>query len=164
MTVHFRPIQPDDEAFLYEVYASTRFDELAVVDWDDTQKAAFLHMQFAAQHQFYQERYTQTDFLIILCDAVPVGRLYVARWEDEIRIVDIALLPPYRNTGIGTAILRDILAEAAVAHKPVRIHVEKNNPALSLYTRLGFTPIADRGVYWFLEWSPTPSPPGTGQG
>src|SRR5215470_16269967 len=96
MTVSFRPIRSDDAAFLYEVYASTRTEELAVVDWDEAQKAAFLHMQFAAQHQFYQERYTKTDFLIILRDAAPVGRLYIARWQDEIRIVDIALLPPYR--------------------------------------------------------------------
>src|SRR5262247_4539233 len=115
MTVSFRPIRPDDAAFLYEVYASTRTEELAVVDWDEAQKAAFLHQQFTAQHQFYQERYTQTDFLIILRDVVPVGRLYVARWQDEIRIVDIALLPPSRNAGIGSAILRDLLAEAAVA-------------------------------------------------
>jgi len=112
-----------------------------------------LHMQFAAQHQCSQERDTKTDCLIILCDAVPVGRLYIARWQDEIRIVDIALLPPYRNTGIGSAILRDILAEAA-AHKPVRIHVEQCNPALRFYERLGFTPIADKGVYLFMESAP----------
>jgi len=152
--VSLRPIRPDDEAFLYEVYASTRLDELALVDWDEAHKAAFLHMQFAAQHQFYQERYTQTDLLLMLRDAVPVGCLYVPRWQDAIRIVDIALLPPYRNTGIGTAILRDLLAEAAVAHKPVRIHVEKFNPALRLYERLGFTPIEDKGVYLFMEWAP----------
>src|SRR5215471_11929993 len=131
MTVHFRPIQPDDAAFLYEVYASTRTEELALVDWDEAHKAAFLHQQFTAQHQFYQERYTQTDFLLILRDAVPVGRLSVARWQDEIRMVDIALLPPSRHAGIGSAILRDLLA-AAAAHKPVRIHVEKFNPALRL--------------------------------
>ena len=154
MTVSFRPIRPDDEAFLYEVYASTRTEELALVDWDDTQKAAFLHMQFAAQHQFYQEHYTQTDFLIILRDTVPVGRLYIARWQDEILIVDITLLPPYRHAGIGSAILRDLLAEATAAHKPVRIHVEKFNPALRLYERLGFVPMADKGVYLFMEWSP----------
>jgi GNAT superfamily N-acetyltransferase len=154
MTVSFRLIRPDDEAFLYEVYASTRTEELAVVDWDEAHKAAFLHMQFAAQHQFYQEHYTKTDFLIILRYAVPVGRLYIARWQDEIRIMDIALLPPYRNAGIGTAILRDLLAEAAAAHKPVRIHVEKFNPALQLYERLGFTPIEDKGVYLFMEWAP----------
>jgi len=111
-------------------------------------------MQFAAQHQFYQERYTQTDFLIILRDAVPVGRLSVTRWQDETRMVDIALLLPYRNTGLGTALLRDLLAEAAAAHKPVRIHVEKCNPALRLYERLGFAPIEDKGVYLFMEWAP----------
>ena len=147
-------MRPDDAAFLYEVYASTRTEELAVVDWDEAQKAAFLHMQFTAQHQFYQERYTQTDFLIILRAAVPVGRLSVARWQDEIRIVDIALLPPYRHAGIGTTILRDLLAEAAVAHQPVRMHVEKFNPALRLYARLGFAPIEDKGVYLFMEWAP----------
>ncbi len=99
-------------------------------------------------------RADKTDLLLILRDAVPVGRLYVARWQDEIRIVDIALLPPSRHAGIGTAILRDLLAEAAVAHKPVRIHVEKFNPALRLYERLGFAPIADKGVYLFMEWAP----------
>jgi ribosomal protein S18 acetylase RimI-like enzyme len=152
--ISLRPIRPDDAAFLYEVYASTRTEELAVVEWDEAHKAALLHMQFTAQHQFYQERYTQTALLIMLRDAVPVGWLSVARWQDEIRMVDIALLPPYRNAGIGTAILRDILAEAALAHKPVRIHVEKCNPALRLYERLGFAPIADKGVYLFMEWSP----------
>jgi len=68
--------------------------------------------------------------------------------------VDIAVLPPYRNAGIGTAILRDPLADAAAAQKPVRIHVEKFNPALRLYERLGFVPIADIGVYLFMEWAP----------
>ena len=95
-----------------------------------------------------------TDFLVILRDAVPVGRLAIARWQDEIRMVDIALLPPSRNAGIGTAILRDILVEAAAAHKPVRIHVEQCNPALRLYERLGFAPIEDKGVYLFMEWAP----------
>ena len=121
---------------------------------DEAHTAALLHMPCTAQHQCSQERYAQTDFLVILRDAVPVGRLSIARWQDAIRMVDIALLPPYRNAGIGTAILHDLLAEAATAHKPVRIHVEKFNPALRLYERLGFTPIADKGVYLFMEWAP----------
>ena len=151
MTIIFRPIRPGDEPFLSQVYASTRLDELAVTDWDDGQKATFLQMQFAAQHKFYQENYTDTDFLIVLQDDIPVGRLYVARWKDEIRIVDIALLPAYRGTGIGTTILRDLLAEADAAGKPVRIHVERDNPARRLYQRLGFVVIEDKGVYLFME-------------
>jgi len=123
------------------------------VDWDEDKKARFLKMQFTAQHQYYQDYYTETDFLIILLDELPVGRLYLARWPGEIRIVDLALLSAHRNAGIGTRILRDVLAEAERAGKPVRIHVEKLNPALRLYERLGFTRIADKELYWFLEWA-----------
>ncbi|MGH6635060.1 MAG: GNAT family N-acetyltransferase [Gammaproteobacteria bacterium] len=153
MALAFRPIGPDDQAFLLEVYVSTRREELALVDWDEDKKARFLQMQFAAQHRYYQDYYTDTDFLIILMDELPVGRLYLARWPGEIRIVDLALLSTHRNVGIGTRILRDMLAEATLAGKPVRIHVEKLNLALRLYERLGFTRIADKGVYWLLEWN-----------
>lgn len=151
MPVYFHPIAASDESFLSLVYASTRLEELAVTDWTDEQKAAFLQMQFVAQHKFYQDNYTDTDFLVILQDDTPVGRLYVARWVDEIRIVDIALLPAYRGTGIGTTILRDLCAEADAVGKPVRIHVERENPALRLYQRLGFVMIEDKGVYLFME-------------
>ena len=46
----------------------------------------------------------------------------------------------------------DLLVEAARANVTVFIHVEKNNPALRLYDRLGFRAIEDKGVYLFMEW------------
>lgn len=158
VSITLRPIQPEDMTFLCEVYASTRQEELAMVEWDEAQKTAFLQMQFAAQHTYYQENYTNAVFLVILLDGQPVGRLYVARWAEEIRLIDVALLPAYRGAGIGSGLLRALMAEAAQAGKPLRIHVEKQNPALRLYERLGFRPIVDRGVYWFLEWSPAAQP------
>jgi len=93
-----------------------------------------------------------TTFLLYQGDGMPC--LSQPCWQAEIRMVDIALLPPSRNAGIGTALRRDLLAEAAIAHQPVRIHVEKFNPALRLYERLGFAPIEDKGVYLFMEWAP----------
>ena len=110
-------------------------------------------MQFDAQHAHYQEHYAGAAFDVILVDGQPAGRLYVAREEDEIRIVDIALLPDFCNRGIGTTLLRGLQSEAAAAGKPLRIHVERFNPALRLYERLGFREIADRGVYLFMEWT-----------
>jgi ribosomal protein S18 acetylase RimI-like enzyme len=151
MNVSFRPIEDADQEFLVAVYASTRTEEMARVDWNDEQKAAFLEMQFSAQHRYYQENYTDTDFLIVLLDNRPIGRFYIARWPEEIRIVDLALLPEYRNAGIGTCLLTSVLEEAAVAGKPVRIHVEGFNPALSLYRRLGFMQIGEHGVYLLME-------------
>jgi ribosomal protein S18 acetylase RimI-like enzyme len=136
------------------VYASTRAEELAVVPWDDAQKEAFLRSQFEAQDAWYREHYADASFDVILVDGEPAGRLYVHRGDRETRIVDIALLPEHRGIGIGTTLLRDLLAEADAAGKRVTIHVERFNPALRLYERLGFSIAEDRGVYLFLERSP----------
>src|SRR5262245_30144063 len=149
-----RPVQEEDEEFLLEVYSSTRVDELAPLGWSADQQAAFLTQQFNAQHQYYQANYPHADFLIILVSGQPAGRLYVDRRADEIRLMDIALLPEHRGAGIGSGLIKELLAEAQLARKPVRIHVEKFNPALRLYERLGFSIIDDRGVYWFMEWKP----------
>jgi ribosomal protein S18 acetylase RimI-like enzyme len=152
--ITFRPITPDDEGLLYRIYASTREEELAQVDWDDTQKATFLLMQFTAQHSHYQKYYPDAAFEVVLVNGQPAGRLYVDRWSKEIRIIDIALLPEYRNAGIGTTLLKGILEEAAQAGKLVSIHVERFNPAMRLYERLGFSTVGEHGVYYLMEWSP----------
>jgi ribosomal protein S18 acetylase RimI-like enzyme len=155
--VTLRPIVEDDGPLLFAVYASTRVEELAGVEWDEDQKTAFLRHQFEAQHQQYQEGYRDASFNVILLDGQPAGRLYLARGVDEIRIVDIAILPDFRGRGIGTGLITGVQADAAQAGKAVRIHVERFNPALRLYDRLGFRPIVDRGVYLFLEWTAAPA-------
>lgn len=156
-SVTLRPIQPADQEFLYQVYASTRTEELAVTDWNEEQKQSFLRMQFDAQHRHYQEHYAKAAFLLVLLNEQPVGRLYVIRWEHEIRIVDIALLPQFRRTGIGSSLLQDILAEGVQSGKTVTIHVEQFNPAMRLYERLGFQKLGEVGVYFLMEWSPNES-------
>jgi ribosomal protein S18 acetylase RimI-like enzyme len=152
--VSFRPIRPADEPFLARLYASTRADEMAVVPWSEEQKASFLQMQFEAQHKFYLEQFQQADFLIVQRRGQPIGRLYLDHRVDEIRLIDIALLPEHRQKGLGAALMRDVLAAARRAGKKVRIHVERNNPAMRLYHRLGFERIEDQGPYYLMEWSP----------
>jgi ribosomal protein S18 acetylase RimI-like enzyme len=149
-----RVIGPDDEPLLRRVYASTREEELAVVPWNDDQKNAFLQMQFDAQHQFYQDQFPQASFEVVLRGGQPVGRLYVDRRTDEIRIIDIALLPEARGDGIGGALLTEIIAEASAANLPIRIYVERANRALSLYQRLRFSTVGENELYFLMEWSP----------
>jgi ribosomal protein S18 acetylase RimI-like enzyme len=127
------------------------------VPWDDAQKHTFLRMQYDAQDAWWRENYAQASFDVIVADGEPVGRLYVHRGESEIRIVDIALLPEYRGGGIGTRLLQDLVDEADAAGKSVTIHVERLNPALRLYERLGFSLAEDEGVYLFLARPPTPT-------
>lgn len=154
-----RTIRAEDRDFLLRVYASTRAEELALTDWDEAQKRAFLAQQFEAQHHHYQTHYRGARFDLILLDSEPIGRLYVARWKEEIRIMDIALLPEYRNGGIGSGLLRELLEEAAATSRRLTIHVERYNPALRLYRRLGFDPVGETGVYLLLALSPPPDRP-----
>ena len=155
MTIELRPALPSDDEFLYSVYAGTRTEELTLVDWDAIQKEKFLRMQFTAQYQYYVENYSGAEFLIILLDAKPVGRLYIHRRTDEIRIMDIALLPKFQKRGIGSTLLKQILEEGQEKNLPVTIHVERFNPAMHLYERLGFRLAEDKGVYYFMKWAPT---------
>jgi len=153
-----RPARPEDRELLFDIYARTRDEELAVVPWTVAQKEAFLRQQFEAQDAHYRQHYEGAGFLVIEVSGEAVGRLYVARWPKEIRIMDIALLPAHRGRGFGSAILGELLAEGQATGRTVSIHVEHHNPARSLYERLGFRPAADRGVYVLMEWKPAALP------
>ena len=152
--VTLRAARPEDREFLLAVYASTRADELAPVPWPDDQKAAFLKMQFEAQDAHYREHYEGATYEVIEVDGVPAGRLYVHRRPKEIRLVDIALLPPFRAAGIGTRLLAGLIMEAKRRGVPLTIHVEISNPARRLYERLGFAPVEEHGVYLLMELRP----------
>jgi GNAT superfamily N-acetyltransferase len=154
--LHFRSITEADLPFLYEVYASTRTEELAVVPWSDQQKAAFLVQQFQAQHADYARNYPDADRLIVLRGNQPAGRLYIERNAREHSVIDIALLPQHRGHGLGAAIMRDLQDEAGSVGKPLTIYVEKFNPALRLYRRLGFQTVEDLGVYDLMRWASGP--------
>ncbi|WP_299493324.1 GNAT family N-acetyltransferase [Acaryochloris sp. IP29b_bin.137] len=148
-----RAITEADQPFLYQLYASTREEELAVVPWSEEQKQTFLAFQFNAQHTFYQSQFKDAYFWVIEQADLPIGRLYLDQRADEIRIIDIALMPGCRDRGIGTALLTAILAEGRAKQQPVRIHVEYSNRAITLYRRLGFMQIGGDDVYKLMEWS-----------
>ncbi|HSR49375.1 MAG TPA: GNAT family N-acetyltransferase [Acidobacteriota bacterium] len=152
--ISFRPIQDRDLDFLRRLYATTRDYEMKMLDWSRKQKQDFLGQQFEAQHRHYMKHFPQAEFSLILLDGQAAGRLYLDRRPDEIRLVDIALLPKFRNQGVGGRLMERVLNEGRKKNLPVRIHVEKFNPAMRLYRRLGFTHIEDQGVYFLMEWKP----------
>lgn len=152
--VELVPAGPADAEFLFRVYASTRIEELAILPWTDERKERFVRQQFDAQSAYWAEHYAGAERSIVHVGGVPAGRFYVQRWEKEIRLVDIALLPEFRRRGTGTALLRRLFAEAARKGVPVTIHVEIFNPARALYERLGFESRGEQGVYVLMAWRP----------
>lgn len=156
ITPVLRRITEADLDFLAGVYFSTREQEMALTGWPQQQINNFLQMQFDAQHQHYMTHYNTERFYVIEHQKQAVGRLYVHSMPREIRIVDIALLPAWRGMGLGSFLINQILREASTEKKAVSIHVEKNNPALAWYERMGFTKAEDKGVYDFMVTYPSP--------
>ena len=144
-----------DREVLLAVYASTRADEMAAVAGPDEQKAQFLRMQAEAQDVDYRTNHPDAELLVITVDGVDAGRLYRRELDDELRLMDLSLLPAWRGRGIGTALLTELIEEAAGRHMTVSLHVEHWNPARRLYDRLGFVPTAQNDVYLRMERAPS---------
>jgi ribosomal protein S18 acetylase RimI-like enzyme len=144
-----------DIDFVAELYASTREEELRPVAWPDVQKRNFLRQQFELQRAHYHQHYPGAQWLIVLRDGAPIGRLYLKTASLELRLMDVALTREQRGQGIGTALMQSVLRYADDLGAPVSLHVEPFNPAIRLYQRLGFTTIETRGIYCYMQ-RPTP--------
>ena len=153
--VVLRHAKQDDSEILYRIFVSSRDDLTnAVLGWAQTQRDTFMRTQFRAQQDQYRNQYPQDRFDVIVFDGEVIGLIYVAMAGDEIRLVDINLLPEFQKRGIGAALMQDLLVEAAGLNRPVILHVVKGNPAAGLYQRLGFTCIGGEDVYQRMEWWP----------
>ena len=154
-TLALRRVTSDDDEFLLMLYGSTREDELAQVTWAEGQKEAFLKWQHETQRQQYEARFPDADYHVILINDHPAGRIWVGRDGEQIRLLDIALLPEFQNRGAGTVLLRRLMDEANQSKKLLRHMVFMlNNDAHRFYERLGFVVLEDLGAYKHMEWRP----------
>ena len=153
-----RPVTTEDDVFLLSVYGSTRSDELDQVEWAEGQREAFLEWQFDMQRREYDVRFPDAEYDVILIDNQPAGRIWIGRKDEEIRLLDIALLPQFQNRGAGTALINWLIDEATASGKRLRHMVfVLNNNAHRFYERLGFVEIEDMGGYKHMEWKAEPT-------
>ncbi|MPM55145.1 hypothetical protein SDC9_101938 [bioreactor metagenome] len=155
-TPALRPIVFSDEDALIDIFASTREAEHRQFGWPEPQWNDFIRQQFIAQHTQYSTAYANPHFSVVLFDGEIAGRFYVDRGAQEIRLVDIALLPQYRRQGLGRQLLQALIDESDALGIPIGLHVEKNNSILEFYQHLGFVAEMDRGVYWYMRRAPRP--------
>jgi ribosomal protein S18 acetylase RimI-like enzyme len=131
---------------------------MALTGWDAQQQELFLRMQYEAQRQSYRIQVPDAEYWVIRLDGVPAGRLITNRTNQEIHIVDIAVLPEFRNQRIASTLMTSLLDEAAQTLKKLSLHVERFNPALSWYRRLGFNVVSSGPIYHEMVWQPISSP------
>jgi ribosomal protein S18 acetylase RimI-like enzyme len=153
-SITLRAVTDTDSSFLLELYQSSRGDDLRGLGWDEERIREFLGMQYEAQQRFDANEYKRSNNQVILRDGESIGRLMYEPRENEIRCVDIALMPEYRNAGVGAHLIRQLQAEARRSNKPLRLQVIRFSRAVGLFERLGFQRISETGTHFQMEWTP----------
>jgi GNAT superfamily N-acetyltransferase len=147
-----RDVNDADEDFLFRVFVSSRESEFSV--FPEPHRAALIRMQFAAQRQSYARRYADARHSIVLVDGQDAGHLWIGEDEKDIVVLDVALLPEYRNRGIGTALYSRLIEQARAAGKVLRASVSAANPgSLRFHQRMGFTMTGGDGMYIALVFA-----------
>ena len=153
--VQLREAGAADGEKLFSLFTASRDDLLAAVsNWDEAQQKTFMRLQFQAQRDQYRCQYPDAHWDVIIRRGEIIGQIIVAPMDDELLLVDVSLLPEFRNRGIGNALLQDLLDKAAGENKRVTLHVLQGNPAVHLYERLGFSHAGEQGIYRRMEWVP----------
>jgi ribosomal protein S18 acetylase RimI-like enzyme len=120
--------------------------------------AKVMEQQFRAQIQGYQAAYPRARLEIVTVGGEPVGRLATDRSAGALHLIDIAVVPERRGQGIGGAVLRALIDEAAATDAPLTLQVARDNLAAHrLYHRLGFAATAADETHLTLRWSASPT-------
>jgi len=148
------PVTSADQDFLLRLYQSSRGDDLRELGWSEDRIDQFLAMQHEAQRNFLAADYPNIVDQIVSLDGQPAGRLAVERRPDEIRLIDLALIPERRNHGVGTHLIQQVQEHAQSVRLPLRLQVIRFNRAVGLFERLGFTRTSETGSHFQMEWDP----------
>lgn len=91
-----------------------------------------------------------TDYKIIMCSNDRVGCLLVTKKDDGVILDEIYLEEEYRNKGIGTDIIKNILKNNSIVYLWV---YKKNIKAISLYKKMEFKIIDETENRYYMKYS-----------
>lgn len=144
----------EDDSFLYEVYKSTRMEEVTAWGWQESEREAFLFSQWTLQRNSYQLQFPDSDNFIVSFNGSDVGRMMLKSTNETNHLIDLSLLPSYRNQGIGSSLLITLQQDSFRNQQVIILHVTPHNPARRLYERLGFQLQEALDFYWQMVWQP----------
>ncbi|MDP8979990.1 MAG: GNAT family N-acetyltransferase [Acidobacteriota bacterium] len=156
-TLAVRPALPQDEIFLYELYAAIRGPQFAQAPITPAQRESLLRMQFQAQLSSYTQQFPNSCYHLVVLDSKPVGRLWFAPVSGGFQLVDIAIHPSHQSQGLGEVIVKRLQEEAQRARLPISSTVDRfNTGSLRFHQRLGFTIVREDQLQYYMEWRPAP--------
>lgn len=140
--IEYRRMSSHDVDYLYELCESTMrgYVEKVWGQWNEVDL-----------RKFFAQASKAGAFDEILKRQVRVGAIAVEDHASHLQLEQLYIGEPRQNLGIGTAVVRDLLARATSESKPVRLRVLRPNPAKRLYERLGFVVTEETSERYFME-------------
>ena len=138
MQIDFRSIKNEDYEFLWRLHnaALKKYVE-KIWGWNEDW-----------QKQNFEKNFCVEDGQIIVFENTDIGFYWLIEKENEILLASIRITPQYQNRGIGTKIIKDLIAST---DKNICLQVLKINPAQNLYKRLGFVVKDETETHFVLE-------------
>lgn len=133
-----RPATAADKALIAALHARC-YREVVVAQfggWDEK-----------LQQGFFEKKWDPARYEIVTVQGTDVGAVAVRRHPDHVFLTELLIDPAFQNQGLGTELVRQILAEAAADGLPLRLQVLRKNRARRLYERLGFVPTGETDTH-----------------
>jgi ribosomal protein S18 acetylase RimI-like enzyme len=159
MNINFRPILPSDESFLWEML----YQALYVPPGKPPFPRAILREPDIAC--YVQGWGRSGDWGLLACDGeTHLGAIWLRQWSGDekgygyvspaIPELSIAILPEYRNKGLGTRMLKTVISMAEERFPGLSLSVMESSPARQLYERLGFKKVGQilDSLVMLLDW------------
>lgn len=125
--------------------------------WSEEETERFLRSQYQCQLKSYESTYGDLKTYVIAADGYHVGRVMIGEAEDSLALIDLAVLAPFRNRGIGTNVLRLLQSDVSKLASSIRLSVRHGNPARRLYERMNFVEKGHDELNAYMVWSPSDS-------
>jgi ribosomal protein S18 acetylase RimI-like enzyme len=151
---YLRPCTEADDAFVYDVFCTTWEHEVAALPNQNLAQHV-LRIQHIAQERRFESRYPSHQRYVVMEDGERAGRLYVHESDTVMHVIDLTLMPQFRDRGIGTRVFRDLFAHAALEGQSISLRVARRNErATDFYTSLGFHLVTVDDLDNYFDWTP----------
>jgi len=154
MDIQLKKKNETDSEFLLQLMGEIKIAELNAYSWPEHMKNQLIEMQYKGYEQMIKNEYPNAEDYIIMVDNENAGRLQLDINDNSMCIVNISLMPAFHGKGIGSKIIKDVLAEADMKNKPVYLEVDKVNPAFNLYKRIGFDICGEDEIKYSMKYLP----------
>ena len=155
---YLRACTEADDAFLYDVFSTTWESEVAALPNQNLAQHV-LRIQHIAQERRFASRHPRLERYVVVAAGENAGRLYISQSDALLEVVDLTLMPQFRDDGMGTRIFHDLCTHAAREDLTISLRVERRNErATMLFTELGFDLVTVDDLDNHFEWTPVRIP------